>query len=120
MEAEKKKIQSCFAEQISSIRYELQGYEGIAGKAYFDCIRQFLPEEIKFERRQREAGDIYNCSLNYLYGILYAKIKRICFKSRLDPYIGIMHTDVYNKPTFVFDLIEAQGKRNSIQVLNCF
>ena len=67
-----------------------------------------LPEELCFVHRERNAKDVYNCVLNYLYGILYAKAKNTAYKCRLDPYIGIMHVDAYNKPTFVYDFIESQ------------
>lgn len=108
MEQELKKIDDLQGNNMAEIRDSLQGYEGTAGKAYFDCISYLLPEDMKFSHRMRMAEDLYNCILNYLYGILYAKIKQICQKCRLDPYIGIMHVDSYNKPTFVFDFIETQ------------
>lgn len=108
MEQELKKIDEVQGNNMEEIRDTLQGYEGTAGRAYFECISYLLPEEMKFSRRTRMAEDVYNGVLNYLYGILYAKIKQICQKCRLDPYIGIMHVDSYNKPTFVFDFIETQ------------
>ena len=77
-------------------------------KSIFETISYLLPDDMKFSCRMRKATDIYNCVLNYLYGILYAKIKKVTLKCRLDPYIGIMHVDSYNKPTFVFDFMESQ------------
>lgn len=108
MQLEIEKIQSSKSDRIATVRHSLQGFEGNAGKAYFECISYMLPKNIGFIRRERNSCDLYNCSLNYLYGILYAQIKREMFRCRLDPYIGVMHVDTYNKPTFVFDFIEGQ------------
>ena len=105
---EKEKLSAIHGMTMAEVRYTMQGYEGSAGRAYFEAIAYLLPAELKFERRERNAQDVYNCALNYLYGILYAKIKKMMYKCRLDPYIGIMHTDTYNKPTFVYDFIESQ------------
>ena len=37
---------------------------------------------------------------------MYSNVERACILSGLDPYIGIMHVDNYNRQAFVFDLIE--------------
>lgn len=39
---------------------------------------------------------------------MYAKIKKMMDQCRLDPYIGVMHVDAYNKPAFIFDFMEGQ------------
>jgi CRISPR-associated protein Cas1 len=44
--------------------------------------------------------------LNYGYGILYSKVERALVIAGLDPYIGLLHCDNYNKKSFVFDFIE--------------
>ncbi len=106
-EAEEK-IKAVQGTNIDGVRETLQGIEGSAGRAYFESISFLLPNDMKFSYRRRDAHDVYNCVLNYLYGILYAKIKKMMYQCRLDPYIGIMHVDTYNKPTFVFDFIECQ------------
>lgn len=108
MEDSIQKIQDMMASCMNEVRDSLQGLEGSAGRAYFECISYLLPDDMKFAQRRRDADDIYNASLNYLYGIMYAKIKQMMYRCRLDPYIGIMHVDTYNKPTFVFDFIEGQ------------
>lgn len=108
MEESNQKIQDTAASCMSEVRDSLQGLEGSAGRAYFECISYLLPDDMKFDQRRRDADDIYNAALNYLYGIMYAKIKQMMYRCRLDPYIGIMHVDTYNKPTFVFDFFEGQ------------
>ncbi len=106
-EAEEK-LKDVQGNDIDEVRETLQGIEGSAGRAYFESISFLLPDDMKFSQRMRNAQDVYNCALNYLYGILYAKIKKLMYQCRLDPYIGVMHVDTYNKPTFVFDFIECQ------------
>ena len=44
--------------------------------------------------------------LNYSYGVLYSMVDRACICAGLDPFLGYLHTDNYNKPSLVFDLIE--------------
>lgn len=92
---------------LDDIRATIQAYEGNAGKIYFAMISSLLKPKYKFKTRSyKPAYDGYNCLLNYCYGIMYNKIKDQCIDARLDPYIGIMHVDAYNKPTLIYDLIE--------------
>ncbi len=44
--------------------------------------------------------------LNYGYGVLYSMVEKACIIAGLDPYIGFLHTDNYNKKSLVFDVIE--------------
>lgn len=92
---------------IDRLRETLQGYEGTAGKIYFAALADILPAEAAFTGRDRgPAAGPFNHLLNYGYGILYRELLQLCFSARLDPYIGVMHTDAYNKPTLTYDLIE--------------
>lgn len=50
--------------------------------------------------------DIANALLNYGYGLLYGKIEGALIKAGIDPYIGVMHRDDYNRPVLVYDVIE--------------
>ncbi|MCP4630858.1 MAG: CRISPR-associated endonuclease Cas1, partial [bacterium] len=38
--------------------------------------------------------------------ILYSQVEKACILSGLDPYVGFLHADNYNKKSMVFDLIE--------------
>jgi CRISP-associated protein Cas1 len=92
---------------IEEARNSIMGIEGTAGRAYFQCISQVMPEKYIFKGRSRQpAKDPFNAVLNYCYGILYGRIEKACILSGLDPYIGFLHTDNYNKKSLVFDLIE--------------
>jgi CRISPR-associated protein Cas1 len=83
------------------------GIEGSGGRIYFEAISFIMPERYKFDGRSRNpAKDEFNALLNYAYGILYSKVEKACIIAGLDPYVGIIHTDHYNKKSLVFDFIE--------------
>lgn len=93
--------------KIGDIRNSLQGYEGTASRLYFGKLSDLMPYKFKFEGRSKNpAKDEFNCMLNYGYGIMYSNVERACILTGLDPFIGIMHIDNYNRQAFVFDLIE--------------
>lgn len=92
---------------INDIRNSLQGYEGTASRVYFKTLSELIPEKYKFNGRSKNPSkDEFNCMLNYGYGIMYSNVERACIISGIDPFIGIMHVDNYNRQAFVFDLIE--------------
>ena len=92
---------------IDEKRGSLMGFEGAAGKTYFDALSFVMPDRYKFNGRSRmPARDEFNCLLNYGYGVLYSLVEKACIIAGLDPYVGIIHTDHYNKKSLVFDLIE--------------
>lgn len=103
----KSKIASIEGEVISDVAPGLRGWEGTASKHYFTILAMFVPEAYRFEKRtQHPATDVFNCLLNYGYGILYGKIEGALIKAGIDPYVGIFHRDDYNRPVLVFDVIE--------------
>lgn len=92
---------------ISDVATLLRGIEGQASKIYFECMNLFLPERFRFEERsQHPALDVTNALLNYGYGMMYSKIEGALIKSGIDPYIGILHSDNYNRPVLAYDVIE--------------
>ncbi len=44
--------------------------------------------------------------LNYGYGLLYGRIEGALIKAGIDPYVGVLHRDDYNRPVLVYDVIE--------------
>jgi CRISPR-associated protein Cas1 len=92
---------------LDEVRNSLMGLEGRAGRLYWEAINLLLPERFRFAGRSRNpAQDEFNCLLNYSYGVLYGSVERACILAGLDPYVGFIHTDHYNKTSLVFDLIE--------------
>jgi CRISP-associated protein Cas1 len=88
-------------------RGSVMGLEGSAGRAYFGCLGQLVPENFRFSGRSRQpAQDGFNAALNYCYGVLYSLVEKACICAGLDPHVGFLHTDNYSKKSLVFDLIE--------------
>ena len=101
------KVKSLDGEVVNDIAATLRGWEGQASRIYFSTINMALPEPLRFEARsQHPATDIVNAMLNYGYGLLYGKIEGAMIKAGIDPYIGILHRDDYNRPVLVYDVIE--------------
>jgi CRISPR-associated protein Cas1 len=92
---------------LDAQRGTVMGLEGAAGRAYFRCLGQIVPEAFRFTGRSRQpALDEFNAMLNYSYGVLYSLVEKACVLAGLDPYVGFLHTDNYNKKSLVFDVIE--------------
>lgn len=101
------KVKKLKCERLFDIAPTLRGWEGNCSKIYFDMLNMFLPEKYRFAvRSQHPAMDIVNAFLNYGYGILYGKIEGALIKAGIDPYIGVLHRDEYNRPVLVYDVIE--------------
>jgi len=92
---------------IDEWRGSIMGIEGSGGRIYFEALSFLMPDRFKFNGRSRNpARDEFNALLNYAYGVLYSKVEKACIIAGLDPYVGFIHTDHYNKKSLVFDLIE--------------
>ena len=103
----RQKIQDKEAANIKEIAETLRGWEGSAGRYYFDALSKCMPKDFAFKGRSfRPAKDEFNAMLNYAYGILYSRTERALMLSGLDPYIGFMHRDDYNSKSLVYDYIE--------------
>lgn len=101
------KIRSLNGDIVNDIAPMLRGWEGQASRIYFSTINMYLPEKLRFESRaQHPAFDVTNAFLNYGYGMLYGRIEGALIKAGIDPYIGVLHRDDYNRPVLVYDVIE--------------
>lgn len=103
----RQKIKEIESDNISKIADTLRGWEGSAGRHYFDALSKCMPESFAFKGRSfRPAEDEFNAMLNYAYGILYSRIERALMLAGIDPFVGFMHRDDYNMKSMVFDYIE--------------
>ena len=92
---------------LSKNSNKIMGIEGNISRLYFGILSDILPPVYQFNgRSSRPAKDAFNAFLNYGYGILYGKVERALIIAGLDPYIGLLHSDNYNKKSLVFDFIE--------------
>lgn len=91
------------ADDFASIR----GWEGRASQLYFNCISLVIPEQYQFNGRSRQpATDMFNCLLNYAYGIMYSLVEGALIETGIDPFAGIFHRDDYNRPVLTYGFIE--------------
>jgi CRISPR-associated protein Cas1 len=90
------------------VAMDYRAYEATASRHYFRFIAAVMPhEKWRFTSREyRPARDYFNCLLNYLYGMLYAQVELALIKVGIDPALGILHVDRYNRPPMVYDFIE--------------
>ena len=92
---------------IENWKGKIRAYEGNSSKCYYKTLSYLIPEPYKFHgRNRRPAQDEFNCMLNYAFGVLYSKVEKALVIAGLDPFVGILHTDNYNKKSLVFDIIE--------------
>jgi len=92
---------------LDECRQQMMGVEGAMARAYWQAFGSALPGPWTFQTRsKRPAKDLFNAGLNYLYGMLYSVVESALFSAGLDPHLGFLHADEYDKPTLTFDLIE--------------
>ena len=103
----KVKIEETEADKIDTVDATFRGWEGTAGRLYFQTLSLLLAERYQFAGRSfRPATDPFNAFLNYAYGVLYSRIEKVLVVAGIDPYVGFMHRDDYNMKSMVFDFIE--------------
>ncbi|MFQ5641591.1 MAG: group II intron reverse transcriptase/maturase [bacterium] len=112
---EEKRIESYLAEldeldgdwSLKQKRGTLFAIEGRAASSYWNLIRALIKDDVEFKSRQhRGASDLFNCMLNYGYGILYSRVWGAVLRAGLNPMLSFLHTDQPKSPSLVFDLIE--------------
>ncbi len=87
---------------------EVRGHEGRAAAIYFPAWAQGIKADgISFTSRQRRPPrDPVNGLLSLGYTFLLHAIGRAVDIAGLDPYLGILHTVDYGRPSLVLDLME--------------
>lgn len=94
-------------ECIDEVRDFLLGIEGRGGVVYWGAVAAMLPPDLAFPGRLgRGATDATNMTLNYGYGILYARTAGVLATAGLEPFAGFLHTDRPGKPSLVLDFVE--------------
>lgn len=100
-------IKNVEGNSVDEVADQLRGWEGTAGRLFFETLSYVLPPSYKFSgRSSRPAKDHFNAFLNYAYGMLYSKVEKSLILSGLDPYVGFLHRDDYNYKSMVYDFIE--------------
>jgi len=107
MRAIARKADDLVALPLAEAGPKIMAMEAAIARHYWQALAQWLPPECDFEKRtRRPAQDPFNAALNYLYGMLYTVVESGLFAAGLDPHLGLLHADEYNKPVLAFDFIE--------------
>ncbi|MCC6263175.1 MAG: CRISPR-associated endonuclease Cas1 [Bryobacterales bacterium] len=95
------------AGNVEEARGPLMGYEGTAGRIYWQQLAALLPPQLGFRSREhRGPSNAVNAALNYGYGILYGHVWGAVMNAGLEPFAGFLHTDRSGKPSLILDLVE--------------
>lgn len=85
----------------------LRGLEGAGAAAYFDGYADLLPENLRFERRNRRPPrDPVNAVLSLGYTLLHAEAVLAAYGAGFDPFIGFYHAIDFGRESLACDLIE--------------
>lgn len=90
----------------------LRGFEGVAARAYFEGFPTMIrgPLGARFEaagRTRRPPMDPVNAMLSFAYAMLVREAVQVLHGVGLDPYVGLLHTPRYGRPSLALDLMEA-------------
>lgn len=113
-------------------RTSLMGYEGTAARLYFDRFTTMVNTTninpalaAAFDtngRNRRPPRDPINCLLSFCYSLLVKDLVAVCIGVGLDPYIGVLHSTRFGRPSLALDLQEEFrpliGDSVVLQVLN--
>lgn len=85
----------------------LVSIEGHYTKKYFKQILRLIPEKLRPKSRKKfQAYDGLNNVFNLAYELLGWKIHRALIKSKLEPFMGFLHSLQHNKPSLLCDMKE--------------
>ncbi len=88
-------------------RSALMGLEGFGAKRYFNGLRALLDADWGFTSRERRPPpDPVNVLLSLGYTLLLSNVVYVIETVGLDPYLGFLHTETYNRPSLALDLME--------------
>ena len=111
-------------------RTSAMGFEGTAARLYFGqftgMVRdqaETLTRQFRVEgRNRRPPRDPVNCLLSFCYALLVKDLVAVCLGVGLDPFIGVLHSPRFGRPSLALDLAEEFrpliGDSVVLQVLN--
>ena len=95
------------AERLCVLQRKLNTIEGHCSRRYFQQIFGLLPEFLKANKRTTfKAYDRMNNLLNLGYSVLSWKVYISLVKSKLEPFLGFLHSLQFGKPSLVCDFEE--------------
>lgn len=95
------------AERVHTVN-SLLGVEGVGAAVYFEAFAGLFKQEAwRFEKRvRRPPTDPINVLLSFGYTLLTRRLEAAVEMVGLDPYLGCLHADSYNRPSLALDLTE--------------
>lgn len=95
------------AEGVDAVR----GYEGVAGRTYFDLLPRLLlpgtpPELLPVGRSRRPPRDRFNALLSFGYALLQRSVMGAALAVGLEPALGFYHTPRSAAHPLVLDVME--------------
>ena len=85
----------------------LMGVEGRGAALYFGVFKRLFKGDWLFEKRvRRPPTDPLNVLLSFGYTLLGHAVESAVLTVGLDPYLGLLHTTAYGRPSLALDLIE--------------
>jgi len=84
----------------------LMGVEGVISVQYWAAFGEILGID-GFIRTHQNSKDELNQALNYGYAILYNRVQSALIHEGLNLYYPLYHSVQSNKPTLVYDMVEA-------------
>lgn len=86
---------------------EIMGFEGMAGKIYFEKIKPIIPSPFEFNgRNRRPPKDEVNALLSLTYTMFLNHLITEIEKLGFDSYIGFLHGIKYGRKSLALDLLE--------------
>ncbi len=86
---------------------QLLGYEGAAGKRFFEGFKETFDQHWGFnERNRRPPKDPVNAILSLSYAMVHYEAVLAISGSGLDSQLGILHRIAYNRDSLACDLVE--------------
>jgi CRISPR-associated endonuclease Cas1 len=100
-------IENLESNSLESVRKRLTVIESHYAKLYSRQIFSLFPEKIRPEKRiGYKAYDGINNVFNFAYYVLRCRIHKALLKTRLEPYLGYLHSTQFGKPSLVCDFQE--------------
>jgi CRISPR-associated protein Cas1 len=100
-------VKSLDEKSLKTLQNKLTSIEGRFSNQYFTQIMQLFPAPFRPEhRRTFKAYDGLNNLLNLAYRILSWKVHMSLIRSKLEPYLGFLHSVQWGTPSLVCDFQE--------------
>ena len=101
------RVKNLELESLNQLRRKLSTYEGHCSNAYFQQVFSLFLENVRPEnRRTFKAYDGVNNLFNLGYELLSWKVHKAVINAKLEPFLGFLHSEQFDKPSLVCDLME--------------